>query len=192
MSTRCINTTNNRFAKLAQMGEIVFHTDDLANIWQIKNKNTLHTTLKRYTQKGLLFRIYKGFYSLRKVEDLNPAFLGIKALNKFAYLSTESVLVQHGIITQISNQITLISSVSKKYKIKNNSYKVRQLSDKFLFNKAGIILAEGYYRATPERAVADLLYFNPNFHFDGEKLIDWKKVKEIQKELGREFVKLKA
>jgi hypothetical protein len=126
------------------------------------------------------------------VEDLNPAFLGIKALNKFAYLSTESVLVQHGIITQISNQITLISSISKKYKIKNNLYKVRQLSDKFLFNEVGITLVERYYQATPERAVADLLYFNPNFHFDGEKLIDWKKVKEIQKELGREFVKLKA
>jgi hypothetical protein len=86
----------------------------------------------------------------------------------------------------------LISSSSKKYKIKNSLYKVRQLNDKFLFNEIGIVLVGGYYQATPERAVADLLYFNASFHFDGEKLIDWKKVEEIQKELGREFIKSKV
>jgi len=184
MSTGCNNTINNRFAKLAQMGEVVFHIDDLANIWQIHNKNTLHTTLKRYTQKGWLFRIYRGFYSLQKPENIDPIFLGIKALNKFAYLSTESVLIRQGIITQMSEQITLVSSTSNNFNIENNNYKVRQLSDKFLFNKVGLVLKDGYYQATTERAVADLLYFNPQYYFDGKDLIDWKKVKEIQGEMG--------
>ena len=184
MSTVCNNTTDNRFVKLARMGESVFHIDDLANIWQIHNKNTLHTTLKRYTQKGWLFRIYRGFYSLQKPEDIDPIFLGIKALNQFSYLSTESVLVQKGIITQVSNQITLVSAVSKNFDIKDNNYKVRQLDDKFLFNKAGLLLKGNYYQATTERAVADLLYFNPRYYFDGRNLVNWKKVKEIQKEIG--------
>lgn len=68
MSTGYKNTTNYRFARLAQTGEVLFHTSDLANLWQIRNKNTLHTTIKRYTQKGLFFRIYRGFYSLKEME----------------------------------------------------------------------------------------------------------------------------
>jgi len=191
MSTGYDNITNNRFAKLAQMGEIVFHTADLANLWQIRNKNTLYTTLKRYTQKGLLFRIYRGFYSLKKIEQINPVFLGIKALNRFAYLSAESVLAKAGIISQVSSRITLISSISKKFSIKNNFYLVRKLDDKFLFNPAGIELKGGFYQATPERAVADLLYFNPRYFFDGAKIVNWKKVKEIQEELGYPIVNKK-
>jgi len=189
MSTGYENTTESRFAKLAQMGETVFHISDLANIWQIHNKNTLHTTLKRYTQRGLLFRIYRGFYSLRKPENIDPVFLGIKAVNKFAYLSAESVLFEKGIITQKSDYITLTSSVSAKFSIGGNNYKVRQLGDRFLFNKTGLVLQDGYYQATTERAVADLLYFNPHHYFDGAKFIDWTRIKKIQKQLGYNFNK---
>lgn len=35
-----------------------------------------------------------------------------------------------------------------------------------------------------ERAVADMMYFNPHYHFDNRKIINWKKVKEIQKAIG--------
>ena len=184
MSTGYDNITNNRFAQLARMGEVVFHISDLANLWQIGNKNTLHTTLKRYVQKGLLFRIYRGFYSLKKIEQIEPTLLGIKALNRFAYLSAESVLFRAGIISQVSRQITLVSSVSKKFSLGNNFYFVRKLSDRFLFNPIGLKFEKGFYQAIPERAVADLLYFNPRYFFDGAERINWKRVKEIQRELG--------
>jgi len=184
MSTGHDNITNNRFAQLARMGEVVFHISDLANLWRIKNKNTLHTTLKRYVQRGLLFRIYRGFYTLKKIEQIDPVFLGIKALNRFAYLSTESVLVKDGIISQVSRQITLVSSVSKKIFIGDNLYLVRKLDDRFLFNPIELKLEDCFYRATTERAVADLLYFNPRYFFDGAQMINWKKVREIQRELG--------
>ncbi len=184
MSTGYKNTTNNRFARLAQTGEVLFHISDLANLWQIRNKNTLHTTIKRYTQNGLLFRIYRGFYSLKKIEKIDPILLGIKALNRFAYLSTESILIKAGLILQASNKITLISSVSKNFSIGDNSYICRKLNNKFLFNPLGIELKNGFYQASIERAIADLLYFNPHYFFDGEKIIDWKKVKKIQQEIG--------
>ena len=184
MSTGYDNITNNRFAQLARMGGVVFHISDLANLWQIGNKNTLHTTLRRYVQKGLLFRIYRGFYSLKEIKQIDPIILGIKALNRFAYLSAESVLFKIGIISQVSRQITLVSSVSKKFVLGNNFYFVRKLNDKFLFNPVGLKLENSYYQASVERAVADLLYFNPHYFFDGARRINWKKVKEIQKELG--------
>ena len=189
MSTGYDNVTNNRFAQLARMGEVVFHLSDLANLWKIKNKNTLHTTLKRYVQKGLLFRIYRGFYSLKKIEQIEPSLLGIRALNRFAYLSTESVLFNTGIISQVSHQITLVSSVSKKFSLGNNLYLVRKLNDRFLFNPIGLELKSGFYQASVERAVADLLYFNPRYFFDGARRINWEKVKEIQRELGYPIIK---
>ena len=184
MSTGYNNITNNRFAQLARMGEVVFHISDLANLWRIRNRNTLYTTLKRYVQKGLLFRIYRGFYSLKGIGQIDPVLLGVKALNRFAYLSTESVLFEAGIISQVSDQITLVSSVSRKFSLGNNFYFVRKLNDKFLFNPIGLKLEKGYYRASIERAVADLLYFNPRYFFDEAQRINWKKVKEIQRELG--------
>jgi predicted transcriptional regulator of viral defense system len=189
MSTGKSNNTADRFKKLAEMGEVLFHAGDLANLWQIKDKNTLYTTLKRYAQKGLLHRIHKGFYSLKRIEDIDPILLGVRFLNGFAYLSTETVLARHGIIFQNPSSITLIGSKSEKFSLGGNFYIVRQLSDKYLFNFAGINSEDGYYLAEPERAVADLLYFNPDHYLDGEDLVDWAKVYRIQKEVGYKVTK---
>ncbi|MBI4652905.1 hypothetical protein HY750_01495 [Candidatus Kuenenbacteria bacterium] len=179
-----INIKQNRFAQLAKLGEIIFHTKDLANLWQIKNSNTLYTTLKRYAQQELLFRIYKGFYSIKPINQLDPFLLGTKAMHKFCYISAETVLEKAGIIQQKTNYITLISSVSKKFNIGDYSYCSRQLDDKFLFKTTGIINKDGIKIATTQRAVADLLYFNPKIYFDNNKLINWKEIKRIQQEIG--------
>lgn len=173
-----------RFAKIARLGETVYHAKDLASLWQIKNSNTLYTLLKRYSQKRLLFRIYKGFYSIKPACQIDSALLGAKALHRFAYISTETVLFQEGIIQQNIHGITFVSSVSKKFSIGDYNYYSRKLKDEYLYQTAGIIEKNGVKKATVERAAADLLYFNPKAHFDSEKLIDWKKIKKIQKEIG--------
>ncbi len=58
------------------------------------------------------------------------------------------------------------------------------MQDKFLFNDKGIVKKDGIKRANLERAVADMLYYDPYYHFDAPNLINWKKVKEIQKIIG--------
>lgn len=184
MSTGKLNIKIDRFAELAKLGEVVFHTKDLANLWRVKSPNTLHTALKRYVKRGLLFRIYRGFYSLKSAQEINPLFLGIKALHEFSYVSTESVLAREGIVSQVSDKITLVSSKSKRFSINNSHYLSRKLADCYLFNPAGVISENGIRIATPERAVADLLYFNPRFHFDGASLVNWRKVKSLQKKIG--------
>ncbi len=190
MSTDRINDKDNsalyqqRFAQLARMGISVFHAGDLANLWKIRNRNTLYTTLKRYVKSGLLHRIYKGLYSLKPVEQIDPLLLGVKALHKYAYISAETVLTQAGIIQQVIGRITLISSQSKKFSIGENHYHSRKLTDRFLYNPTGITEEQGVKKAAVERAVADLLYFNPRAHFDAEKFINWNKIKHIQKQIG--------
>jgi len=173
-----------RFSQLAKLGVLIFHTNDLANLWQIKNAHNLHITLKRYVEKGLLVRIYRGMYSLKPIEELDPLLLGVKALHRYCYVSAETVLAEGGIIQQAIEQITLVSSVSKKFSIGNYNFRSRKLADKFLYNETGIKKKGGIRKASVERAVADLLYFNPKAHFDAERLIDWKKVRQIQKSVG--------
>jgi predicted transcriptional regulator of viral defense system len=184
MSTEYNNDYSKRFALLAQAGERVFHARDLANLWRIEDNNTLHTTLKRYVQRGLLFRVYKGLYSIIPPNQLDPLLLGAKALHEYAYVSTETVLIEAGIIQQSIDWITLISSKSKKFSVAGNNYWSRRLADKYLFNPAGIEKKEGTSVASVERAAADLLYFNPKAYLDGLRLVDWKKVRKLQKEIG--------
>ncbi len=169
---------------LLESPQSLFHTKDLVLLWGIKNKNTLYTSIKRYIKRGVLISIHKGFYSKLPLNQLDPIKLGISFLHSFAYLSTETILTHHGIISQSIPHISLISDRSKRFKINNNHYISRQMQDKFLFNDRGIIKKDGIGQATIERAVADMLYYNPHYHFDAPNLINWKKVKEIQKIIG--------
>ena len=177
----------NKFAQLAQLNETIFHTKDLANLWGITNRNTLYTTLKRYAQKKLLFRIYKGLYSLKPLDEIDPLFLGIKAIHDYTYISTESALSLNGITQQYNPIITLISPYSKQFTIGPHTYRSRKLTDQFLYHPEGIIQKNNIRQASSERAIADLLYFNPYTYFDADaisKKINWKKIQKIQKKIG--------
>jgi len=175
----------NRFAALAKLGEIVFHIDDLANLWHITNKNTLYTTIKRYVEQKLLVRIYKGFYAIKPLSEIDPQFLGVKALHGYAYVSSETILRERGIIQQELPAITIISSQTKHFSIADNQYYSRKLPDQFLYQTDGITFSNnGVYHANLERAIADLLYFNPRAYFDAANLVDWKKVSALQAKLG--------
>lgn len=174
-----------RFAELARMEEVVFHSDDLANLWHITKKNTLYTTLKRYVESGLLFRIYKGFYAIKPPAEIDPLLLGVKALHNYAYVSTETILAEEGIVQQEVPAITLISSKTKRFSVADHRYYSRKLNDKFLYQPNGILTTpNGVRKATRERAIADLLHFNHHAYIDAARLIDWKKVRALQKDLG--------
>lgn len=175
----------NRFAELARLGEVVFHTNDLANLWRITNKNTLYTTIKRYVEQGLLFPIHKGFYAIRQPKEVDPLLLGVKALHGYCYVSTETVLRGEGVIQQELPAITLIADATKRFTVAGRSYYSRKLPDRFLYQSNGIMTAANGVRiATSMRAVADLLYFNKHAYLDAAHLIDWGKVHALQKEIG--------
>lgn len=179
-----MNNINNRIAVLSQMGEQVFHVDDLQKIWNIKEKNTLHTTLKRYVDKGILYRIYRGLYSLIPPEQIDSWLLGAKAIHGFCYVSTETVLARAGIIQQDIQYITLVSSQSSKFRINGYDFYSRQLKDRYLFQDAGIHFEDGVRVASPARAVADMLYYDPKYFFDNQDRINRPAVRQIQKLIG--------
>lgn len=173
-----------RISELIRLDRQLYHSNDLAILWGISNKNTLYTAVKRYIQKGILVPVYKGLYSTVPLSQLDPLELGVAVVHKYAYLSTESVLVQAGVIYQTIHKHTFISSVSKKIAIGDESFLYRKLKDEYLSSPAGIDSQNGIFTASVERAAADMLYFDRNYHFDVPENIDWKKMSNIQKEIG--------
>ncbi len=163
---------------------IFFHTNDLAILWGITNKHNLYMTISRYIDKGILFPIYKGLYSTVPLPALDSLELGKAIIHRYTYLSTESVLAQAGVISQVTLATTFVSNISKKVRVESQSFLFRQLKDEYLYNPAGIINLKGVFIATPERAAADMLYFNPKYHFDMPGSLDMDSVKSIQKEIG--------
>lgn len=167
--------------KLLKLDEKLFHTADLGLIWGIENKNTLYTTIKRYVKKGILIPIHKGFYATVPLAKINPLKLALGYLHQFAYLSCESVLIREGVIFQQENYYTLVSSVSQKFSLAGHSFLIRKMKDEFLYNDAGIVEKDKLKIASLERAVFDMIYFNPHFYFDNPKKINWRRVKEIKR-----------
>lgn len=170
--------------ELLKQEKKLFHTSDLAVLWDVQNKNTLRKTISRYTKRGILRPIYRGFYATIDLKEIDPIKIGLSAIHEFAYLSTETILAREGFISRGVDQITFVSRSSKKFLVGPNQFIVRKLRTEFLFNDAGIVKKDGVLTASPERAVADMFYFDPSFHFDGNDLIDWKKVREIKRKVG--------
>lgn len=182
MSILKSNITAKRIAKLSREGEILFHANDLENLWKIKNPNTLRMTLKRYVDTGLLHRIYRGFYSLLPLKELPSLLLGTKILHTFCYITTETILSAEGYINQIPSYHTFVSEKSLKLTVCGHNFLCRKLHEKYLYNSADVYKENGVQKASTARAVADMLYFNPTYHFDKEP--DWEKVKNIQQQVG--------
>jgi predicted transcriptional regulator of viral defense system len=174
------NIKQNRFLSIARLGLQVFHIDDLARIWGINNRNTLSTNLKRYVERGLLYRLYRGLYSIKPIEELEPLTLGSQAIHSYCYLSGETILAKEGIIFQQLAYFIFMGEKTKRFKIGDYQYYCRQLKDEFLYNDTGIDKTGKFNLASPERAVADILYFNPKYHFDNPDAINWDEVKRIQ------------
>jgi len=173
-----------RINDLIKQDRKLYHSQDLAVLWGIANKNTLYTTIKRYVQRGVLISIYKGLYSTVPLSQLNPLALGKAIVHRYTYLTTESVLAQAGVIFQTTYQYTFVSDLPKKVTVNSMSFLFRKLKDEYLYNPVGIEDKSGNYVATPERAVADMLYFNSRYHFDNPEAVDFEKVRLLQQEIG--------
>ena len=176
--------TTDKIGILAQQSQKLFHASDLKILWNISNQNTLHKSIARLIKKGVIFRVQKGFYSIVPIDQLDPIEIGFRAIKNFSYLSTETVLSKNGIINQSPSKITFVSSLPANFTINNTSYLVRQLKPKCLNNSLGINQNDkGVFIASTERAIADMLYFQPSYHFDANSIIDWKLVKNYQQQI---------
>lgn len=173
-----------KIAMLLQQDRNIFHISDLMLLWNATNQASLRRTISRYVKKGILLKIYRGFYSVVPLSRIDPRELGSSALHSYCYVSTETVLAQNSIIFQQIDTVTFCASKTRQIRVDEYTVRSRQLKDEYLYNTAGVIEENRYRIASTERAIADMLYFNPHYHFDATDRIDWKKVAGIQKEVG--------
>ena len=178
-----INHTNKQKI-LLQSNQRIFSTSDLALLWNIINRNTLLTTIKRYVAKGVLYRIYKGLYSTLPIDKLDKYEIGCAIGGPFSYISAETILSQNGILMQDINKVTLFGKKKKTMTIRDTTYLCRHLNDRYLLNRKGIDDRQGSSIATTERALADIRHINPKFYIDNQLSIDMEKIDILNKEIG--------
>jgi predicted transcriptional regulator of viral defense system len=170
-------------AALLQQDKKIFKTDDLAVIWGITNRNTLLTTIKRYLKQKILFSIRKGLYSVIPPQALDPFLLGTAYVKGFCYVSLQTVLAQHGVINQQPQAVTLVGARSQEFMAGGQRYICRKMAPQYLYNLRGIQLDKQYPIASLERAIADTLYYNPNYYFDQDIEPYGSKIATIQQEV---------
>ena len=151
-------------------------------LFGVPNANTLRVTLHRLTKAGILYRVQRGLYSIFPLENADPITLGAACLHRYCYLTTESVLRDAGYILQSMDAVTFASGVSRRFEIAGHRYVSRRLHPRFLHNSEGIVRTDGILRASPERAIADMLYIDPWYHFD--RPVHWGTIRAMQKVIG--------
>lgn len=180
-------TTMYRIKKLQKLIETpknVFTTQDLAVLWDIQDKNTLWTTIKRYVADAKLYRIKKGVYSKLPLNKLNDYEVACALCGPLSYITLETVLSKAGATFQNIIPIVLAGQKSQTIKVGDKVVRCKQLKPELLVNRAGIEDTETFSQATPERAMADLLYYKPKYYLDNPLAVDQKKVQEIKTEVN--------
>lgn len=158
----------NRLAKLASTGEVVFTVDDLSTLWAVTNRQTLRVMLVRYTARGLIYRVWRGLYSISDPKKIDPFILGLKVLHRYAYISCETVLFEAGLINQRPTEITIVSDISKRFSLLGHQYRCRKMRDSSLYDSAGIVIKNNVSIALPVRAKKDMNYFYPKKYYDAD------------------------
>lgn len=132
----------------------VFSAIDFGRLFKIGRRDTVYKKLGRLTQKKIITRIIKGKYLF----NLNPPddFVLANFLYQPSYISLESALSLHGIITGFPHAITSVTPKKTKiYSIFGKEYKYTHLAPKWFW---GYEKKETFLMAGSEKAVVDYLY----------------------------------
>lgn len=155
-----------RISALLGIGGVIFTTQDLATIWGLQNRDSLRVLLSRYVARGLLFRVWKGLYSIVDPKTIDPLRIGIQAVHSYCYVSCETVLFSEGVINQKPSEITIVGTHAKRFNILGVQYRVRQMRDTLLYDDTDIVVRNGIRVALAKRAKKDMCYFNPKKYYD--------------------------
>ena len=141
--------------RLNMMKTPVFTTNEIARISNLK-KTCAIVYIKRMTDKNLLFRVAKGFYSLQ-----NDPFLYASYITPNSYISFNAALYIRRAIDQIPTTIHVVVPKRVKKKVDGVTFINMPKKAFFGFNH---IEYKGYYIwiADVEKALVDIMYkFGP-------------------------------
>lgn len=165
--------------KLYKSSKQVLTTNDLALVWDERNKDNLKSKISYYVKRGALVRLTRGVFA--KDNDYDPKELATSIYIP-SYISFETALREAGFIFQYYDSIFVASPRSRKEEIDGRSFIFRKLKDSLLYNPSGINNQGGYSIAGPERAFLDMIYLYPDYYFDNLNGLSWETCRKIAKE----------
>lgn len=147
----------------------VFRLSDIAMLFPQAEGKYLSDRMGYYVKTDRLLNLRRGIYAK---PGYNPLELS-NVLYTPSYISLEYVLQQAGVIFQYDSRYTSISYLSREVVIDGKTYSYRRIKEQIIMDTAGIILNEDTCnKATPERALLDMLYLNKDFYFDNINPLD--------------------
>ena len=150
-----------RATELSKIRNIFFTPEDVSRKLGISYESA-RVSCSRYVQRDILLRIKRNFYALRQNwENLSEEkmFVIANVLQVLSYISLTTALSFYGFTTQI--QRAFYESVSlkrtKEVTVEKTTFTFTKL-DKKLYG--GFVRKNGYFIATPEKAILDALYLS--------------------------------
>jgi hypothetical protein len=150
----------------------VFTFGEMALLLEESDAGKLRQKVNYYVKKNAIFNIRRGIYVK---ENYDPEELACKIYSP-TYLSLDYVLQKEGVIFQYSEQLTMVSYLSRNIIVGNLKLSLRKIKNEILVNTLGIIRKDsGINIASPERALLDILYLNKEYYVDNFAGIDLEK-----------------
>lgn len=150
-------------AKLKKFGQPFLQTSDVASILCLSRAHA-SKIMTRLSAEGLATQLTRGRWALTENNANNidrfliPEFLVAPSLS---YISLQSALFYHGMISQIPETIFAVStSKTRKYKTELGVFSVHHLEPELLFGFE-VVGKSSVKMATPEKALLDTLYLSP-------------------------------
>lgn len=150
-------TGTQAYAALKKLKIDCFRTADAAALFHQKC-DTANKILTGLVQNELLVKIKRGLWTFPQIDPLRIS--GFLTAPFQSYLSLQSALYIHGIISQIPEVIYLVSLArSQRICTSLGTFSIHHIQPDFFFGFEA--RGEGILLASPEKALIDLLYLSP-------------------------------
>ena len=151
-------TQTQAFAKLEALGHAFFETRDVAALLGVEHSNA-NKIADRLARVGLIVRLARGKWALRNASRL--AACEHLTSPYPAYVSLQSALYYHGMISQIPSIIYGVSLArTRRYATPLGTFSIHHLDPDFFFGYE-LDPAGDAKIALPEKALLDTFYLGP-------------------------------
>lgn len=129
------------------------------------NPQIVRLQLTRWVNSGRIYQLRRGLYSIAPpYQKNNPhPFLVANHLQKASYVSLQSALAYYGLIPEVVNITTSVSTGRpERLETPLGTYEFRHVKTEFFFGYQMVELGgQSAFVATPEKALLDLIYLQP-------------------------------
>jgi len=148
-----------KLAELNKIGELYFGYEEVARAFDI-SPSSAKVTASRYVRQGLLLRMKRNLYVRRDVWNaigVTEKFVLANLGQVPSYISLTSALEYYGVTTQVLRGFfeSVAMKRTKQISLNGTIFRYSKIAEELYF---GFKKEQGYFIATPEKALLDAFY----------------------------------